>query len=81
MGWNSWCTDGLCNAFGDDICNEALVKSIVDAFVDEGMAEAGYEYVNLVREQRPHSTCARDSTRRLLSQHRSHDASVSTATC
>ena len=58
MGWNSWCTDGLCNAFGDDICNEPLVKSIADAFVEQGMADAGYEYVNLVRTHasRPHSS-------------------------
>lgn len=49
MGWNSWCTDGLCNAFGDDICNEALVKSIADSMVAQGMATLGYEYVNLVR--------------------------------
>eukprot|EP00037_Helgoeca_nana_P037571 m.16613 g.16613 ORF g.16613 m.16613 type:complete len:404 (+) comp9060_c0_seq1:42-1253(+) len=47
MGWNSWCTDGLCNLIGDDICNEKLVKSIADAFVEEGLADLGYEYVNL----------------------------------
>lgn len=28
MGWNSWCTDGFCNAFGRDVCNEELVRSI-----------------------------------------------------
>lgn len=42
QGWNSWCTDGLCNAFGKDICNEKLVKSIGDAMVAQGMDKLGY---------------------------------------
>eukprot|EP00729_Bicosta_minor_P011903 gene11903-11888_t len=37
MGWNSWCTDGFCNLVGKDICNEALVKSIADSIVEQGM--------------------------------------------
>ena len=40
MGWNSW------NTFGTDI-NEQLVKDIADAFVDNGLLDAGYEYLVL----------------------------------
>lgn len=40
MGWNSW------NLFKGDI-NENLVKGIIDAFVEKGLLEAGYIYVNL----------------------------------
>ena len=38
MGWNSW------NTFGKDI-NEKLIKEVADAFVQHGLADAGYEYV------------------------------------
>lgn len=41
MGWNSW------NAFACDGLNESVVKSMADAFVSTGMADVGYEYVNL----------------------------------
>lgn len=47
MGWNSWCTDSLCNAFGDDPCSEHQVKSMVDAMVDQGLVDLGYNYVSL----------------------------------
>ena len=47
MGWNSWCTDSLCNAFGDDPCTEELVKSTADAMVEQGMTELGYNYLAL----------------------------------
>jgi hypothetical protein len=47
QGWNSWCTDGFCNLVGKDICNEALVKSIADSIVSQGMDKLGYHYVNL----------------------------------
>ncbi|MFH1529940.1 MAG: NPCBM/NEW2 domain-containing protein [Pseudomonadota bacterium] len=40
MGWSSW------NLFACDV-DEALVRDIADAMVDSGMADAGYEYVNL----------------------------------
>ena len=40
MGWNSW------NLFACDI-DEDLVKGIADAMVESGMADVGYEYVNL----------------------------------
>jgi hypothetical protein len=46
---NSWCTDSLCNAFGKDPCSEELVKSTVDAMVDQGLRDLGYKYVALVR--------------------------------
>ena len=38
MGWNSW------NTFGPDI-DEEIVRETADAFVEEGLREAGYEYV------------------------------------
>jgi len=38
MGWNSW------NLFACDI-DEDLIKGIADAMVENGMKEAGYEYV------------------------------------
>ncbi len=38
MGWNSW------NTFGGRI-TEAVVRETADAFVREGLREAGYEYV------------------------------------
>jgi len=41
MGWNSW------NAYGCNGLNEAVVKSMADAFITTGMKDAGYEYVNL----------------------------------
>lgn len=40
MGWNSW------NHFACDI-NENLIKETVDAMVDSGLGEVGYEYINL----------------------------------
>ena len=38
MGWNSW------NTYGRDI-NEQIVKGITDAFVKNGLADVGYEYI------------------------------------
>ena len=38
MGWNSW------NTFGNAI-HETLIQETADAFVSEGLADAGYEYV------------------------------------
>ncbi len=38
MGWNSW------NTFGGRI-NEAVIRETADAFVSEGLKDAGYEYV------------------------------------
>ncbi|KAG6501871.1 hypothetical protein ZIOFF_041755 [Zingiber officinale] len=40
MGWNSW------NRFGCNI-NETLIKETADAIVSTGLAELGYQYVNL----------------------------------
>lgn len=40
MGWNSW------NKFHCNI-DENLIKETADAMVSSGMAEAGYEYVNI----------------------------------
>jgi len=41
MGWNSW------NHFACDGIKEELFKQMVDAMVDNGMKEAGYEYLNI----------------------------------
>lgn len=38
MGWNSW------NTFGGAV-NEAVIRETADAFVSEGLKDAGYEYV------------------------------------
>ncbi len=38
MGWNSW------NTFGSDV-NAEVVKGTVDAFINEGLKNAGYEYI------------------------------------
>jgi alpha-galactosidase len=38
MGWNSW------NTFGSNI-DEDLVQGVADAFVSEGLKDAGYQYV------------------------------------
>lgn len=40
MGWNSW------NKFGCDI-NEGIVRRMADALVENGLADIGYEYVNV----------------------------------
>jgi alpha-galactosidase len=47
MGWSSWCTDSICNAFGKDPCSEHMVKTTADAMVKEGMLELGYNYVTV----------------------------------
>lgn len=47
MGWNSWCTDSLCNLLGKDPCSEHMVKSTADAMVEQGLLELGYNYVAL----------------------------------
>ena len=38
MGWNSW------NTFGANI-SDSLVRETVDAIVDLGLKDAGYDYV------------------------------------
>lgn len=38
MGWNSW------NWFGKDGINEEVIKQCIDAIVDQGLRDAGYEY-------------------------------------
>lgn len=40
MGWNSW------NKYAGNI-NEDLIKSIADAIVESGLADAGYKYINM----------------------------------
>ncbi len=39
MGWNSW------NWFGKDDINEVLIYKVIDAMVDTGLRDAGYDYV------------------------------------
>ena len=38
MGWNTW------NTFGKDI-NDRLIRETADAFIDNGLKDAGYEYL------------------------------------
>ncbi|HZL09425.1 MAG TPA: glycoside hydrolase family 27 protein [Prolixibacteraceae bacterium] len=38
MGWNSW------NTFATNI-NEQIIKDMADTFVEEGLADAGYNYI------------------------------------
>jgi alpha-galactosidase len=47
MGWNSWCTDSLCNLLGKDPCTEKEVQTTVVAMVENGLLELGYDYVAL----------------------------------
>ena len=44
LGWNSWCTDVACTK---DYCDEQLVKTQIDAIVDEGLYDIGWRYVTL----------------------------------
>ena len=46
LGWNTWKTCGE-ETCGHDICNEAEVKSVASAMLNNGMASLGYEYINL----------------------------------
>ena len=53
MGWNSWCTDSLCNLFGRDPCSEQEVQTTVVAMTtplkptEESLLDLGYNYVAL----------------------------------
>jgi alpha-galactosidase len=47
MGFNTWNYFGCRNSSGHGAINEALMKGIADAFVSKGMADVGYQYVNL----------------------------------
>lgn len=40
MGWSTW------NKYAGNI-NEELIKSMADAIVESGLAEAGYQYINM----------------------------------
>ena len=56
MGWNSW------NTFTEDI-SEDLIRETVDAMKEQGLLEAGYEYVVIddcwSLKERERSTCRR----------------------
>ena len=39
MGWNSW------NYFGKDDINEEIVYEVIDAIIEHGLKDAGYNYV------------------------------------
>ena len=40
MGWNTW------NKFGCDI-DQTLIRESIDAMIDSGLFQAGYNYINL----------------------------------
>eukprot|EP01084_Bolivina_argentea_P002909 5426_1 len=44
MGWNTWCTDGICET---DVCNENEIKEIANAMLSNGMYDVGYRYISL----------------------------------
>ena len=44
-GWSTWCTDDICGLL--DFCNEAEVRSIVDAMVTQGMRQLNYSLILL----------------------------------
>ena len=46
LGWNTWKTCGE-ESCGHDICNEAEIKSVAMAMIQNGMQDLGYNYVNL----------------------------------
>lgn len=42
LGWDTWCAQGRC---GRDWCSSEELTSATDAVVDNGMKDAGYQYV------------------------------------
>ena len=42
-----WCTDSLCNLFGEDPCTDELVRQTADSIVEKGLDKLGYNYVAL----------------------------------
>ncbi len=44
LGWQSWCAVGKC---GTDLCTDAQIRSTAKALVDNGMKDAGFEWVVL----------------------------------
>ena len=55
LGWNTWCTMGMCGQGGvspgkmslHDVCNETEIKSIGAAMISSGLYDMGYDRVNL----------------------------------
>ena len=44
LGWNTWCTQNEC---GDDWCSADEILSVANSMKENGMLDAGYEYLNL----------------------------------
>lgn len=44
LGWNTWCTQNQC---GEDWCSADEILSVANSMKDNGMLDAGYEYLNL----------------------------------
>ena len=61
LGWNSWCTMGMCGQGGvspgkmslHDVCNETEIKSIGEAMHSSGLYAMGYDRVNLGEQTAP----------------------------
>ena len=55
LGWNTWCTMGMCGQAGvspgkmslHDVCNETEIKSVAEAMVSSGLYAMGYDRINL----------------------------------
>jgi alpha-galactosidase len=47
MGFNTWNWFGCRNSSGHGYVNEAMILQIANAFKTKGMADVGYEYVNI----------------------------------
>ena len=44
LGWNTWCTQNQC---GNDWCTEKEIISVGKSMKENGLLDAGYEYLNL----------------------------------
>lgn len=42
MGWNTWCTDGICER---DVCNETEILGVAHAIKDSGLYDIGYKMI------------------------------------
>ena len=60
MGWNSWCTDSLCNAFGEDPCSEHQVcrllmpsssRVIADRTINECSSSVSFVHISHARSR------------------------------
>ena len=46
MGWNSWCTDGVCAA-RPQFCSDAEIRAVALAMEAQGLRDAGWNRIHL----------------------------------